>query len=153
MHTSVLVIIIPACVIRCNYCDMMPEDRNTGSINASPRQRIHTQQQNNRRKQCFLSGPCRVYITWIKERYGSTRFQEFTRVEAGLNTPTVTLPVVGGDEEGSLKSETVTYGRESQGTRTRGLIWQGPAAYIKDRPILSSERAPHKSKTVTVKQQ
>jgi hypothetical protein len=31
-----------------------------------------------------------------------------TRVEAGSNTSTVTLRVVGGDEKGSLKSETVT---------------------------------------------
>jgi hypothetical protein len=31
-------------------------------------------------------------------------------------------------------------------------IWQGPAAYIKDRRVLSSERAPHKNKTVTVTQ-
>jgi hypothetical protein len=37
------------------------------------------------------------------------------RVEAGSNTPTVTLRVVGGEEKGSLKSETVKYGRESQG--------------------------------------
>jgi hypothetical protein len=29
------------------------------------------------------------------------------------------ISVVGGDEKGSLKSETVKYGRESQGTRTR----------------------------------
>jgi hypothetical protein len=42
-----------------------------------------------------------------------------TRVEAGSNTSTVTLRVVGGDEKRSLKSETVKYGRESQGTRTR----------------------------------
>jgi hypothetical protein len=35
-------------------------------------------------------------------------------VEAGSNTSTVTLRVVGGDEEGSLKSETVKYGRQSQ---------------------------------------
>jgi hypothetical protein len=74
-----------------------------------------------------------------------------TRVEAGSNTSTVTLRVVGGDEMGSLKSETVKYGRESQGTRTRERRnWQGPAAYTKDRPVLSSERAPHKNKTVTV---
>jgi hypothetical protein len=58
-----------------------------------------------------------------------------------------------GDEKGSLKSETVKYGRESQGTRTQERQhWQGLAAYIKYRPVLSSERAPHKSKTVTVKQ-
>jgi hypothetical protein len=40
-------------------------------------------------------------------------------VEAGSNTSTVTLRVVGGDEKGSLKSETVKYGRESQGPRTK----------------------------------
>jgi hypothetical protein len=31
-------------------------------------------------------------------------------VEASSNTSTVTLRVVGGDEKGSLKSETVKYG-------------------------------------------
>jgi hypothetical protein len=76
-----------------------------------------------------------------------------TRVEAGSNTSTVTLRVAGGDENGSLKTETVKYGREIQGNRTRErLRWRGPAAYTKDRPVLSSERAPHKNKTVTVKQ-
>jgi hypothetical protein len=72
-------------------------------------------------------------------------------VEAGSNTSTVTLRVVGGDEKGSLKSETVKYGRESQGTRTRErLRWQELAAYAKDRPVLSSERAPHKNKTIFI---
>jgi hypothetical protein len=34
----------------------------------------------------------------------------------------------------------------SQGTRTRErLRWKGPAAYTKDRHVLSSERAPHKN--------
>jgi hypothetical protein len=62
---------------------------------------------------------------------------EQTRVEAGSNTSTVTLWVVGGDEKGSLKTETVKYGGEIQGTRTRErLRWQGPAAYTKDRTIL-----------------
>jgi hypothetical protein len=76
-----------------------------------------------------------------------------TRVEAGSNTSTVTLRVVGGDEKGSLKTGTVKYGPEIQGTRTREkLRWRGRAAYTKDRPVLSSERAPHKTKTVTVKQ-
>jgi hypothetical protein len=41
-----------------------------------------------------------------------------TRVEAGSSTSTVTLRVVGGDEKGSLKFETVKYGHESHGTRT-----------------------------------
>jgi hypothetical protein len=42
-------------------------------------------------------------------------------VEAGSNTSTVTLRVVGGDEMGSLKSVTVKYGRESQEIRTQEL--------------------------------
>jgi hypothetical protein len=54
-------------------------------------------------------------------------------VEAGSNTSTVTLRVVGGDERGSLKSESVKYGRKSQGTRTRErLRWQVPTARTKD---------------------
>jgi hypothetical protein len=49
------------------------------------------------------------------------------------------------------KCETVKYGLKSQGTRTRErLRCQGPAAYTKDRPDLSSERAPHMNKTATV---
>jgi hypothetical protein len=74
-------------------------------------------------------------------------------VEAGSNTSTVILQVVGGDEMGSLKTETVKYGREIQRTRTRErLRWRGPAAYTKDRPVPSPERALHKNKTVTVKE-
>jgi hypothetical protein len=42
-----------------------------------------------------------------------------TRVEAESNTFTVTLRVVGGDEKGSLESETVQYSHESYGTQTR----------------------------------
>jgi hypothetical protein len=73
-------------------------------------------------------------------------------VEAGSNTSTVTLRVVGGDEKGSLKSERANYGRKSQGTMTRErLCWQGPAAHTKDRPILSSERVTHGIENVTVR--
>jgi hypothetical protein len=80
---------------------------------------------------CFLRGWCGSYITTV--------------TKAGSNTSTVTLRIVRGNEMGSLKSETVKYGREYQGTRTQErLRWQGPAAYIKDRLGLSSERAPHK---------
>jgi hypothetical protein len=39
--------------------------------------------------------------------------------EDGSNTSTVTLRIVGGYEKGSLESETVKYGHESFGTRTR----------------------------------
>jgi hypothetical protein len=42
-----------------------------------------------------------------------------SRVEAGSNTSTVALRVLGGDEKGNLDSETAKYGRESHGTRTR----------------------------------
>jgi hypothetical protein len=41
------------------------------------------------------------------------------RVEAGSNTSTVALRVVGGDEKRSLEPETVKYCCESHGTRTR----------------------------------
>jgi hypothetical protein len=52
-------------------------------------------------------------------RLGSGVRGEGTRVEAGSNTSTVTLRVIGGDEMGSLKSETVKYGPESKEARTR----------------------------------
>jgi hypothetical protein len=74
-------------------------------------------------------------------------------VEAGSNTSTVTLRVVGGDEKGSLESETVNYGLESYGTRTRKwLRWRGPVAIANDRPGFSSERAPQINKPATVRQ-
>jgi hypothetical protein len=47
-----------------------------------------------------------------------------TSVEAGSNTSTVTLRVVRDDKKGSLESETVKYGRESQGTRARERLRQ-----------------------------
>jgi hypothetical protein len=74
------------------------------------------------------------------------RLYKESTVLAGSNTPTVTRRVVGGDEKGSFKSETVKYGHESQGTRTRETLrWRRPAAYAKDRPVLSSgEGAPQK---------
>jgi hypothetical protein len=76
-----------------------------------------------------------------------------TRVEAGSNTSTVTLRVVGGDKKGNLKSETVKYGRNSQGNWTRERMrWKGPGKLTKDRHVLSSERAPQGNKTVTVRQ-
>jgi hypothetical protein len=79
-------------------------------------------------------------------------WEEFDfRVEAGSNTSTVTLRVVGGDEKGSLESETVKYGQEIQGTRTqKWLRWRGPGAFVKDRPVLSLERVPHINKLATV---
>jgi hypothetical protein len=61
----------------------------------------------------------------ISLRFAPTYKREFvrefnhSRVEAGLNTSTVALGVVGGDEKGNLESETVKYCRESHGTRIR----------------------------------
>jgi hypothetical protein len=64
----------------------------------------------------------------------------------------VTLRVVGGDEKGSLKSETVKYGCKSQGTRTaKDCAGKGQRHIKKDRPVLSSERAPHGIKNVTLR--
>jgi hypothetical protein len=43
------------------------------------------------------------------------------------------------------------YGRESQGTHTREwLCWLRPEAIVNNRPVLSSERAPHINKPATV---
>jgi hypothetical protein len=47
--------------------------------------------------------------------------------------------------------------QENMVTNPKGLgsekhCWQGLAAYTKDRPVLLSHRAPHKNKTVTVKE-
>jgi hypothetical protein len=60
-------------------------------------------------------------------------------VEAGSNTSTVTLRIIGGYEKGSLRSEAVKYGRIQE--RLRSLR---PAEYTKHGPVLSSERAPPK---------
>jgi hypothetical protein len=88
-------------------------------------------------------------VGFMRRLYNKT----LLRVEVGSDTSTVTLRVVGGDEKGSLKSERVKYGHECQGTWTRErLRCRGPIAYTKYRPVLSSERAPHKNKTVTVKE-
>jgi hypothetical protein len=104
------------------------------------------QARTQQKKFFFLRGPWRDAISrtvgaWV------------TRVEEGSNTSIVTLRVVEDDEKGSLKSETVKYGHESQGTRIRErLRWWGPTAYTKDRFVISSERAPQKNKTVTVRE-
>jgi hypothetical protein len=84
-------------------------------------------------KTVFSVPPPRKYITRISGSWDN------------WNTSIVTLGVVGGDEKGSLKSETVKYGHDSQGTRTRErLRWREPAEYTKDRPVLSLEGAPEK---------
>jgi hypothetical protein len=53
-----------------------------------------------------------------EERCYEIRLEE-TRVEASSKTFTVTLRVVGRDDKRSLKSQSVKYGHESNGTQTR----------------------------------
>jgi hypothetical protein len=65
---------------------------------------------------------------------------------------TVTLRGIGGDERGSLKSETVKYGRESKGLGPRKTALARASIIYKRQTVLSSKRAPHKNKTVTVKE-
>jgi hypothetical protein len=80
------------------------------------------------RKKNQVVGPRRVLDTktyWLTDRQSQCDFDfDFD------------LWVMGGDEKGSLKSERVKYGRESQRTRTRErLRWKGPAAYTEDRHV------------------
>jgi hypothetical protein len=73
-------------------------------------------------------------------------------VEAGSNTSTVTLRVVGGDEKESLKSETVKYGPEYQETRTQeDCAGKGQQHIQKTDPSSRQRGRPTKNKTVTVK--
>jgi hypothetical protein len=74
---------------------------------------------------------------WPTDRRSYHKTQ--TRVEAGSNTSTVTLRVVGGDEKGSVESETEKYGHESYGSRTRNVLrWRGSACNCKrqTRPLV-----------------
>jgi hypothetical protein len=88
----------------------------------------------NNEVRCFLRGPYQGVIN------GTSLVSE-PRVEAGSNTSTVALRVVGGDEKGSLESETVKYVHEYHWTQTRELLCRrGPAAVVNNRSILSSER-------------
>jgi hypothetical protein len=90
-----------------------------------------------------------VFYAGRLARITSSDFE--ARVEAGSNTSTVALRVVGGDEKGSLQSVTVKYGHESHGTRTRKwLHWRGAAAIVNNRSVLSSERAPHINKPASL---
>jgi hypothetical protein len=74
-------------------------------------------------------------------------------VEAGSNTSIVTLRVVGGDEKGSLKPETVKYGPSPLGLGfQKDYAGEDQQHKQRDRHVLSSDRAPHENKTVTVKE-
>jgi hypothetical protein len=79
----------------------------------------------------------------VSFRFAPSYKRQFIRVEAGSNTSTVTLRVVGGDEKGSLKSETVKYGRKSQETRTTALARASGTYKRQTRPLVR-DGAPRK---------
>jgi hypothetical protein len=109
---------------RNKYATNNRVDTFLGNARSTP-----TQQYNPCRKWYFLcySHICiaRQRMLWSDPRLNSekttiidSQLEAVFQVEAGMNSSTVILRVVGGDEEGSLESETVKYGRESHGTRT-----------------------------------
>jgi hypothetical protein len=68
-----------------------------------------------------------------------------SRVEAGTNTPTVTLRGVGGDEKGSLESETVKYGQKvprDSGPKMTAVARTMSNCKRQTRPLVR-ESAPH----------
>jgi hypothetical protein len=83
-----------------------------------------------------------------KEGYPAAKKPEDARVEAGSNNSTVTLLVVGGDEKGSLKSETVKYGSKSQGNRTeKDCAGKGQRHLQKTDPSTRQRGRPTESRT------
>jgi hypothetical protein len=74
-------------------------------------------------KLCYLHGPCRDVISRI--------------IEAGSNTSTVTLRVVGGDEKGSLECETV-WSRDPRGSDQRKIALARASSIYKSqtRPLV-----------------
>jgi hypothetical protein len=152
------------CLCFVKYSDMTAESRNNGALTSRPLlsngseitfplQRIATNEslQGNKLLNTRFPWPptgkqknCASW--WLLSRpRGSYSYkrQRITRVEAGSNTSTVTLRVVWGEEKGSLKSERVKYGRESQELRTREwLRWVGPAAIVNDRPYSRQRERP-----------
>jgi hypothetical protein len=97
----------------------------------------------------------RCLLSWLPNNYNQMLETEVrhkkSHVDLGPETSILALWVIGGDKRGSLKSETVKYDHKSYETQTqKWLHWQGPAAIVNDRPVLSSERAPHITKPATV---
>jgi hypothetical protein len=123
------------------YCGMFAQSKNCGTREkAIARWRLcNTQQCSNCWKRCFLCDSWWDYIMRTSCHYGTWP------CGGGFEYLHHILRVIGSDEKGSLKSETVKCGHKSQGTRTRErLHWRGPAVCTKDRSVLLSERAPQK---------
>jgi hypothetical protein len=105
-------------------------------------------QQGNCKTCWFLSRPRGSY-----KRVDSCIQEYKSRLEAGSNTSTVALRVVGGGEKGSLESwDSKIWPRLLWGSDPKMTGWWGPAAIVNDRPVLSSERAPQINKPANVRQ-
>jgi hypothetical protein len=76
---------------------------------------------------------------------GQSVSMSWCRAQSGAHDlSTVTLPVVGGDEKRRLKSETVKYGREYQGTRAQERLRCKDQQHIQKIRPLVREGAPQK---------
>jgi hypothetical protein len=102
---------------------------SNGSVNTFPRKRMHITVQLQWKRGCFLCGPCRG----VKKKTNGAGVEYLHRDPASCRR--------------RRKGKSQIWD-----SKIRSRRWQGPAAYTKDRPVLSSETAPHKNKTVTVKQ-
>jgi hypothetical protein len=83
---------------------------------------------------------------------GSSSVEPDTRAEAGSNTSTVTLRVVGGDEKGNLKFESKLWSRVPRDLDSRKIaLARATSIYKRQTRPLVREDAPL-NKTVTAKQ-
>jgi hypothetical protein len=107
----------------------------------------------------FLCGPCRgarhqdLLIDWpsVAMWHGLWLNRERTSCGGGLEYFHRSPSSRSRRRKGSLEFETVNYGHNSYGTRTREwFIWGGPAAILNNRPVLQSERALHIKKPASV---
>jgi hypothetical protein len=79
--------------------------------------------------------------------YNQEGFQSSSEVEARSNTSTVALRVVRGDEKGSLESETVKYGRDTD-PRMTALARASSNCKRQTHPLVSESAHVNKSATV-----
>jgi hypothetical protein len=93
---------------------------------------------------------------WILIRYITGRSVQNevgrTRVEAGSNTSAVALRNVRGDEMKCLGTESKIWLRVPRDSDPRKSALARTSCIYTDRPVLLLERAPHKTRTVTVRQ-
>jgi hypothetical protein len=79
----------------------------------------------------------------VRGSYQGIFFKTYSRVEAAMNTSTIALRVVGGDEKGSLGSKTVKYGYESWEIWLRVLQDSGPRMTALARASSNCKRQTH----------